>query len=297
MKNTLLLFTLTLYLLAATVSMAQPDKPRIHRLNREMHQEMTAYTQQNITPVMQQQRLKLENQLSSADKTKIRELRNRLTGARKLGAAFPKEMRSHRQQLGTEGPTEEQRVQLQNHRAVMASIQTEARTLTQKYEKNIRVLYKEVAEPAETWQQGLKLITEKYKVPNQNESAPTRQQRFGRRFPQHRLLNEYFRPVQFLLWEVKNEIATEDLTQLSGNRLFPNPVTTSATLSYSVKQDGLVTVDLLDEHGKLIRSLVNKSQAPGNYSLDLNLSNLKKGFYFYKITTGSGTLTERFIKN
>ncbi|GEO06274.1 hypothetical protein AAE02nite_39380 [Adhaeribacter aerolatus] len=260
-----------------------------------MHAELKAYVQKNITPVMQQQRQKLEQQLSSGDKKQIRELRTQAAAARKQAALYRDNFRAQRPP-GNRSLTEEQKTQLQNLRAESQRIRTEARALAQKYNTQIQALYKEVAAPAEAWRKELAAITRKY---HENNPSKPNSNRLHKDVPHpyhNRFLEGYFRPVTFLLWEVNQPITDNFNAATSENRLYPNPVTAKATLEYVVKVKGKVTIDLLDEQGRTIRNLLNLNREPGRYFLELNLSELKSGLYFYKITSGSGSATERFLK-
>ncbi|KAA5548236.1 T9SS type A sorting domain-containing protein [Adhaeribacter rhizoryzae] len=283
-----------LFNLWAAVTFAQSGKSGHNRFNREMRAELKAYVQKNITPVMQQQRQKLEQQLSSQDKTKIRELRIAAATARKQAAIFRQNLRAQ-PQPGNRHLTEEQKTQLQNLRAENQKIRTEARTLAQQYNTQIQALYKEVAAPAQTWRQEMAAIVRKY-TQNTAPAAPPKQARQRMLHGANRYLSEYFRPVAFLLWEVNQPINNNFTDSAIENRLYPNPVTAKATLEYVVKEKGKVTIDLLDEQGKIIRNLLTSNQELGQYFLDLDLSTFKNGLYIYKITTDSGTVTARFLK-
>lgn len=279
-----------------TIAFGQYNQLNQNRPNREMKAEVRAYVQKNIVPVMQEQRLKLEHQLSSQDKSQIRELRLHLAAARKKGEQMRETYRAQRQP-GNRNLTEEQKIQIQNHRSEIHKIRMEARALAQQYSPQIQALYKEVAGKAQTWQQELAAIRRKHlpNTPAELEKEPIRKTR-----PpgfHHGILREYFRPATFLLWEVNQPLTNEFAGLESSNRLYPNPVTNKATLIYEVKEKGKVSIDLLNEQGKTIRNLLNKNQAPGQYSLEVNLSEVKSGLYFYKINSKSGTVTERFLKN
>ncbi|MGV3585853.1 MAG: T9SS type A sorting domain-containing protein [Adhaeribacter sp.] len=285
---------LLLFNFFAAFTFAQSGKPGHHRFNREMHAELKAYVQQNITPVMQQQRQKLEQQLSSPDKNKIRDLRIAAAATRKQAQILRQNLRAQ-QQPGNRHLTEEQKTQLQNLRTENQKIRTEARAIAQQYSAHIQALYKEVAAPAQTWRQEITAIVRKYP----ENGAPATQPKHSRRsMPPgaNRYTSKYFRPVAFLLWEVKQPFSNDFTASAGENRLYPNPVTAKATLAYVVKEKGKVTIDLLNEQGKIIQNLLTNDQEPGQYFLDLDLSAFKSGLYFYKITTGTGTVTARFLK-
>jgi len=292
MKMRYLPATLLFCSLAITAAFSQTDKPRHAHPKRELRAETQAYVQKNVLPVMQEQRLKLEKELSSADKKQIRELRSRMAAARKQMDSFREEFKNQRHS-GTNGLTEVQREQMQRHHAEMKSIITEAHMLAQKYKPDIQDLYTEIATPLETWKTDLRTLQQKQADENFKFKE---HKRFAHRGPSHRFMNEYLRPVNFLLWDVKKPISEMETSLDTGNKVFPNPASNTSTLEYINKKAGPVSVELLDEQGQVIRKVANHTQTPGTYTLNTDLNNLKSGVYFYKITTSTGTETMRFLK-
>ena len=66
---------------------------------------------------------------------------------------------------------------------------------------------------------------------------------------------------------------------------YPNPFNPSTTISYSLAKPSYVTIDIFDVTGKRIKTLVNKEQSSGNYSVRFEASMLSSGKYFYRIQT------------
>ncbi len=67
----------------------------------------------------------------------------------------------------------------------------------------------------------------------------------------------------------------------------PNIVGTAHELSLH-----LFVYDML---GRKVATLVNKKQAPGNYSVQFNASNLPSGIYFYRLEAGSFTKVKKMV--
>jgi hypothetical protein len=86
---------------------------------------------------------------------------------------------------------------------------------------------------------------------------------------------------------------------------YPNPFNPTTTISYSipsviaksgaVKQSVNVALDVYNSLGQKIATLVNKAQAPGNYSVQFDASNLPSGVYFYRLHAGSFLATKKMI--
>jgi len=72
---------------------------------------------------------------------------------------------------------------------------------------------------------------------------------------------------------------------------YPNPFNPSTTIKYAipnVETHGHAFVQLVvyDILGKVVTTLVNKEQQPGNYEVKFNTSGLPSGMYLYRINTG-----------
>ena len=80
---------------------------------------------------------------------------------------------------------------------------------------------------------------------------------------------------------------------------YPNPFNPTTTIQYSIPIQGVsekfVTLKVYDVLGKEIATLVNKNQAPGNYTLNWNASNQPNGVYLYTLTVGSFSKTRKLL--
>jgi len=73
---------------------------------------------------------------------------------------------------------------------------------------------------------------------------------------------------------------------------YPNPFNPSTTIKYSIPTADAyymsttnVTLKIYDILGRVVATLVNKKQKPGNYEVVFNAANLTSGIYFYSINT------------
>jgi len=83
--------------------------------------------------------------------------------------------------------------------------------------------------------------------------------------------------------------------EYSINQNYPNPFNPSTKISYSIKEEGLVTLKVYDVLGKEVATLVNENKAVGNYEVDFNASHLSSGIYYYKIIAGDFVQTRKMI--
>lgn len=74
---------------------------------------------------------------------------------------------------------------------------------------------------------------------------------------------------------------------------YPNPFNPSTTINYSIPSASEVSIKVFDMLGHEVMTLVNEQKNAGNYSVNVNASNLASGIYLYKIVAGSYTDTKK----
>ena len=81
----------------------------------------------------------------------------------------------------------------------------------------------------------------------------------------------------------------------------PNPLNPEATLSFFLEERGSARVNLYDIRGRLVRSVMDVSDAPSGYhSVRIDGRNaggakLASGVYFYRVETRSGHMAGQFV--
>lgn len=76
---------------------------------------------------------------------------------------------------------------------------------------------------------------------------------------------------------------------------YPNPFAETTTIQYSLENEGLVTVEVLDIMGKKIRTLVSETKRSGNHEVQFDGSTLPSGTYLYRINTNGKTATMKMV--
>jgi uncharacterized protein (DUF1501 family) len=87
-----------------------------------------------------------------------------------------------------------------------------------------------------------------------------------------------------------NTTNSED--QLSQN--YPNPFRTSTTISFS-SEGGMVTIQLFDVQGRLLRTIINQEYQRGRHELTIYRDGIPAGEYFYRIKAGKDQSTRKMI--
>jgi len=68
---------------------------------------------------------------------------------------------------------------------------------------------------------------------------------------------------------------------------YPNPFNPSTTIEYSIPRESMVSVKIFNILGQEVKTLVNENEAPGNYSIKFNATDLSSGIYFYSLRAGN----------
>ncbi|MDD5530516.1 MAG: T9SS type A sorting domain-containing protein [bacterium] len=110
------------------------------------------------------------------------------------------------------------------------------------------------------------------------------------------------------LWQIddginENDIGVEENNSLSKNiptlNNYPNPFTKGTLIQYSLSNNTKVTLAVYDIQGRVVRTLINKMETAGNYSVKWNGKddrgvNVKNGIYFCQLKT-NGTKENKKI--
>jgi hypothetical protein len=94
-----------------------------------------------------------------------------------------------------------------------------------------------------------------------------------------------------------DQIQSPGISSLSN---YPNPFNPSTTISFGIKENARVSVDIYNLKGQHIRNLMDESKAPGNHSVqwdgrDDQERAVAAGVYLYKIHTGTYSSSKKMV--
>jgi len=87
-----------------------------------------------------------------------------------------------------------------------------------------------------------------------------------------------------------------DWTEDQKFQIFPNPTSGSANLRFTINEYGLTILDVYEISGNWIERIMNEMKTPGNFEMEVDLSDLPKGIYFITLKTNEGIQTTKMIK-
>ena len=76
---------------------------------------------------------------------------------------------------------------------------------------------------------------------------------------------------------------------------FPNPFSSSATISFTLSQSQNVSLKIFDLNGRLVSTLADKIFEEGENALELNAETMNAGVYFLQMQTEENLQTEKLI--
>lgn len=76
---------------------------------------------------------------------------------------------------------------------------------------------------------------------------------------------------------------------------FPNPFNPTTTISYSIKEAGMVNLEVFNILGQKVSVLVNEFQEAGINSVTFDASTLSNGVYLYQLQSGNHFITKKMI--
>ena len=84
-------------------------------------------------------------------------------------------------------------------------------------------------------------------------------------------------------------------TNISLFSCMPNPANNTTQISYELKNNEKTSIIITDIMGRVVKSINQGMQTKGNYTVDVDLSNLTSGTYFYTLKTPSAQATDKLI--
>ena len=76
---------------------------------------------------------------------------------------------------------------------------------------------------------------------------------------------------------------------------YPNPVTHSSVISYQIEKAGHVQMELFNEAGKRVATIVDAVQQAGEHSIPFDARAIDPGVYIYRLNVGSSSMMKKMI--
>lgn len=103
----------------------------------------------------------------------------------------------------------------------------------------------------------------------------------------------FSKEVMFLLMDT--EIVEDVKQEANSIILAPNPASNMTNVTYEVKKQGHIKVEIRDDMGRIYEVIVDESLEPGTYTKALETSRFQDRTYYISISDGTSVKTEKLI--
>ena len=309
-------FSLIAFLLmTALVVWAQPPMGKgLHKGARgPVPEEVKAYLQEQVLPIVEAQRAKLDIELSDQELAEVEDIRLGLQALKEEKEGLRESFKAIRETHEGEGRPnipDELRETMKELGKSQRKLMTRAWAVVDANEAEVEALLEELEPQAEQWREDIHALVKANKPEGERPGRGRNRGEIGERRPQRPgrggfggrrgpgmggpggMMGKWHHPVAFLLFDAS---LMEGEMEGAGLNVFPNPSSTKNTLEYAVEQAGEVEINLLDKNGNTLRRLLSTPKEAGSYSLSVDLTDLGPGVYFYQIQTKSGVKTQKIL--
>ncbi len=278
------------------------------------YMRIETFKQNTVVPVVKEQRVKLDQYILDEDKIEIVKLKSDIQLYNKkrqeyhqlLDSYFPKlkkgqkvipEERKQRNIAFNKLINSEDFKKLTEEQY---SIEERKQRLVSTYNNEVTDLMDEISSQRSTWEDKImRYYKEFYRedpLRNYDEAS------FMKRYEgEHRIQKIDHESSVFKAHFILDDYAIDETTHendLQFNHkvfIFPNPASTTQSLTFTTKQNGVVKVDVLDQSGKFVKQLLNEYKTAGTHKLEVDLSNLSDNVCFYIITSPDGMSASKIL--
>jgi hypothetical protein len=246
-----------------------------------LRKEAKAYFQENILPVLKQQREKLENQLTEAEKKEIESLQQEFFGNKDERKAMKERMKK-----AMENPeilSMQEKAEMFDKFVKGRAKKDELHEKLKKYDDKVLPLLEEIAPQREKWKEDMKKIAEKHLGKEELEGLK------GGHHPAHHF-DRKMSKVAFILWDFEHE----EKMGKSAN-IFPNPASQKASVEYYIQNTDNVEISLIDKEGNILKTLWTGKKDKGEHQYEFDVAQLSKGQYFVVIKSSQKIERKRLV--
>ncbi len=80
---------------------------------------------------------------------------------------------------------------------------------------------------------------------------------------------------------------------VSSFNVYPNPSTDITNISYKLEENSVVNIEILDISGRMVKRVLRERQSPGDFKIQLSISDLNSGLYIVKLSAGQSVQTSK----
>ncbi len=86
-----------------------------------------------------------------------------------------------------------------------------------------------------------------------------------------------------------------DINNISSLVMYPNPAQNELNIEFVLDKKAPVSVQIIDISGRIVKEVMNENLSTGNNNININLNEVKNGFYFVRMSSMNGTKVSRLM--
>lgn len=97
--------------------------------------------------------------------------------------------------------------------------------------------------------------------------------------------------INYIRTSIEDPIPERKSFSLSQN--YPNPFNPETKIEFTLPRSGYIELTVFDLMGRKVRTLIEKTMASGDHTVNFNSEELPSGTYIYRLKTSSGVITKK----
>ena len=330
MKSTILTFGLVLFIIAA---FAQPRhmhraKGKMKTQNPELFQALQEYHKTTVYPVMKEKQKAFDKSLQRKQRKELKKLRKEAQELKEEGKALKQKMKAEydagkdKAELKKEYGNE-----MRQQKIAYMKLQDKTLSWIATNETEVNSVMEELKPLHKEWRKEKKAIVEQHRPKDANADEEKKRKhhkgergkkgkrgegkhhgkKHGKKGKHGNHMNRGdMAKVKFVLWdgelpEEKEAVTTEKSVKVAPEQtidvtVFPNPATDLTTVKYELSNNAKsVEIVLTNLSGQVVKKLKYKDLSKGMQEVQIDISNLEKGQYFYTIIADGVKKTKKII--
>lgn len=110
-----------------------------------------------------------------------------------------------------------------------------------------------------------------------------------------KIANGFYTAITGIITDIKEKKSEEIPVDYKLMQNFPNPFNPTTIINYSVPKLSKVHLEVFDQLGRKLKTLVNKEQEGGSYQVEFDAVNLSSGVYYYRLAADNFTNVKKMI--
>lgn len=257
-------------------NMRQPDK---RKMNRELPVEIKSFVIESIIPVISEERVSFENQLSADEKTSIETARQKIEFRKRM-------FKNWHESADFENGKCARDPGFDGRREDMRDCMGEIRDIAMSHSDEISNSLDNLKSYVPQWEKEITEIANKNNLNSEQLIKMMKHQ-----------IHKSRTPVAFLLFNPDDN----DETELFGFNnsfdviVYPNPVVQNAIVAVIGAVDKNIEVTLFTKEGETLRSLYNGLNTEQRLEVVFEVSELNNGIYLVKVDAGDEEITRKVV--